>query len=138
MRKGNMARGRERCGGAKFGVGGIERAHTSEEKTKTWNDSLTTPPGWKYPASRGGRIMNLKPASKLSFPPQPQPPSTDGRMGTEGENPLLGTTRLGGRVAPKDELEVLSSSWRRERRMLALGGDDEALQVSLSGTWPGG
>lgn len=42
MRKGNMARGRERCGGAKFGVGRIERAHTSEEKTKTWNDSLTT------------------------------------------------------------------------------------------------
>lgn len=40
MRKGNMARGRGRRGGGKFGVGRIERAHRSEEKTKTSNDSL--------------------------------------------------------------------------------------------------
>ena len=42
VRKRNMARGSEQHRGGKFGVGRIERAHKSEEKTKTLSDSLHT------------------------------------------------------------------------------------------------
>lgn len=49
MRKGNMARGSERRGGGKFGVGRIERAHRSEEKAKTLDDSQT-PLGLEIPS----------------------------------------------------------------------------------------